>query len=220
MGKSASGKDTIEEALLKDDDAKFERLVSATTRPIRKDSEGNLKEKDGIDYNFLSKEDFLNKIGNDEFIEFRSYHTSVENKPDIWFYGLPKQALEGLDPQKNYVTILDVQGTQGLFNYYGKENCFVVNVEVPDNIRESRAKGREGFDQAEWDRRLKDDTEKFSDYEVDKVANFKIDNSLDGKNEPFDLANTILSALDLYKEQNRENDKQYVVVQQYVGGRL
>ena len=52
MGKSASGKDTIYQRLLRNPEFSLERLVIYTTRPIR---DGEL---DGREYHFVTEEDF------------------------------------------------------------------------------------------------------------------------------------------------------------------
>ena len=54
MGKSASGKDTIYQRLLRNPEFSLERLVIYTTRPIR---DGEL---DGREYHFVTEEDFQN----------------------------------------------------------------------------------------------------------------------------------------------------------------
>ena len=165
IGKSASGKDTLLNNLVKDD---FIPIISTTSRPIR---EG---EKDGEAYNFISKDEFEKRIKDNKFLEYRSYNTLVNGIPDTWYYGTEKKDLH---PYKNYVTVLDIEGTKAFLEHYGKEDCTVVAISVPDRIREERAKKRGSFNQTEWDRRLKDDNLKFSEEEINKVADFTIDNS-------------------------------------------
>ena len=164
MGKSASGKDTILNKLKNEG---FVPLVSTTTRPMR---EGEI---DGKDYNFISAEEFKKKIKNNDFIEYRSYDTLVNNIAEVWYYGLSKQEI---NPSRDYVTILDVDGTKSLLDYYGERNCFIVSVEADDKLREQRAMSRGSFDRSEWDRRFKDDASKFNNDEISKIANFRIYN--------------------------------------------
>ena len=65
-GPSGSGKDTLmKEILLRDKNMHLS--VSATTRQIRKD------EKDGVNYYFLSEEEFNQKIECDGFLEYTVY---------------------------------------------------------------------------------------------------------------------------------------------------
>ena len=74
-GKTASGKDTIRKELLKKG---LDPVISYTTRPIRKN------EKNGIDYNFISKQEFINKEKQGFFVETTSYKVSTG---DTWYYG-------------------------------------------------------------------------------------------------------------------------------------
>ena len=74
-------------------------------------------------------------------------------------------------------------------DYYGKENCFVVFVHATDKIRTNRAMQRGSFDIYEWERRLKDDSLKFSSTQTDGLIDLTIDN--DGKDNIADLAKTV-----------------------------
>ena len=56
MGKSASGKDTIYQKLMQDEELMLNPIVLYTTRPIR---DGEL---DGVDYHFVSEEQ-VEKLG-------------------------------------------------------------------------------------------------------------------------------------------------------------
>lgn len=78
-GKTASGKDTIKNALLE----KFPSLkrVVTTTSRLPRDNE-----KDGIDYHFLTKEEFKRKIQSGEFAEHVEYGGNL--------YGTYKSELE------------------------------------------------------------------------------------------------------------------------------
>ena len=60
---SGTGKTTIVHSVLKDN-PEFIFSVSATTRPMRKN------EVDGVDYFFLSVDEFEKKIAADEFVEY------------------------------------------------------------------------------------------------------------------------------------------------------
>lgn len=156
IGKSASGKDTIQRELI--ESYNIQNIITTTTRPIR---EG---EQDGKDYCFISTKMFEKAIEDNMFLEYRVYNTSVGNKHDLWYYGTPKQKLA---IGKNYCIITDVQGAKANIDYYGKENCFVVFVHTTDKIRTNRAMQRGSFDICEWERRLKDDSIKFSSTHTD-----------------------------------------------------
>ncbi len=94
---SGSGKTSIVKYLM----TKIPNLafsISATTRPIRKN------EKDGVDYHFLSEEEFRDKIHNKEFLEWEMVY---EGK----FYGTLKSEMTRIwSERKIPVLDIDVQG--------------------------------------------------------------------------------------------------------------
>lgn len=67
FGKSGAGKDTIQKELLKYID-NSQGIVSNTTRAPRD------YEKDGIDYHFISVEDFTKKVLNGEMLEATEFN--------------------------------------------------------------------------------------------------------------------------------------------------
>jgi len=71
---SGAGKTTIVKSLLSKHSDKLEFSISASTREPRGE------EIDGKDYYFISKEDFLHKIGKQEFIEVEEVYSGT-------FYG-------------------------------------------------------------------------------------------------------------------------------------
>lgn len=174
LGKSASGKDTMLSHMEKEG---AKRIVTCTTRPRRKG------EKEGVEYNFISPELFKFWEKCKLFVETRSYNTLVEGKPDTWLYGSPELMNE---EERDYATILDVSGTLSYIKHYGPEKIRVKYLVVPDVTRKERAKKRGSFDVTEWNRRARDDAEKFSDKNIAKIKallgnHFEtIDNSLGG----------------------------------------
>lgn len=163
-GKSGAGKDRIMKDFIKRVAAT--PIVSYTTRPMR---EG---EKNHREYHFITEDAFEGLREAGRFCEVREYNTLVGGKPDVWYYGSPI-----VNPRSTLlVTILDMQGVQEYINFYGKDNCFVVYVDVSDEERERRARERGSFDKTEWDRRMKDDAAKFSDEVVKNLADMTLDN--------------------------------------------
>lgn len=167
-GKSGSGKDAIQSRMITNHQC--QRIVTATTRPKR------AGEVDGKDYFFLNNDEFISGIADHRFIEFYEYHTTANGRPATYYYGSFKQEL---DAGKNYVVILDPQGAKTFVEYYGKEYCFIVSVEVPDAVREERAAARGSFNKAEWDNRLREDNAKFTEKFIDAYVDFRVDNSGD-----------------------------------------
>lgn len=166
IGKSGSGKDAVQTALV--NDYGFERIVTTTTRPMR---EG---EKDGVDYHFISRESFLNGIKCNDYIEYRSYNTLVNGISYVWYYGSSKALIHR---DKNYVIILDAQGAEAFLSYYGKSNCFVVEIHVDDEVRKERAIKRGSFDETEWERRRVDDAIKFAPEKLINIVDYSLDNT-------------------------------------------
>ncbi len=79
-GKTASGKDAVMSKLLEKIPG-LERVVSTTSRSIRSG------ETNGVDYNFISKEEFQKKINAGDFVEYVEYGGN--------FYGTEISKLQG-----------------------------------------------------------------------------------------------------------------------------
>ena len=95
-GPSGSGKGTIIQGLLKNNDT-LHLSVSATSRGIR-DYETNGKE-----YYFISREEFEEKIKNDEFLEYTLYNNN--------YYGTLKSELtDNLKNGKNVILEIEIEG--------------------------------------------------------------------------------------------------------------
>lgn len=152
MGMSSVGKDSVRR-VLEEDTFGYENIVSYTSRPMREN------EIDGIDYHFVSKEQFNNMIDNNEMIEYRNYETNWRGKGETWFYGIKKFKLK---ENINYVVVIDLTGAESIINYFGEENCVLVYLDAPDGVREVRARNRGSFDETEWNRRLLADYKDFS----------------------------------------------------------
>ena len=166
-GKSACGKNAIEESLVK---KHFKRIVTNTTRPPRKG------ETNGVDYNFISETDFFDLLNQDKMIEYRKYNTTF----GTWYYG---SSDNNIDLSKhNYVIILTLDGVEAFVNRFGAENCLVFYIDCPKKVRENRAKTR--FTQEEWNDKQKDEWNRRvitdnNDFPIDRViklCNFKIEN--------------------------------------------
>lgn len=147
LGKSASGKTTVEKILEKERNLK--RIISTTTRPIRSG------EQHGVDYHFISKEEFENLIHNNDLIEYR-YHDTIENGKNVrWYYGIKKGEIDL--KQHSYIAVVDLEGLKNLRRIYGK-NVVSIYLDVSESSRRIRALARDkNFERAEWERRIKSD---------------------------------------------------------------
>lgn len=95
-GPSGSGKSTLLNRLLKDESNLY-FSISSTTRKIR---DG---EKDGVNYHFISEDEFKSGIENGEFLEWALVHKN--------YYGTNlKSVMQALDEGKVVIFDIDVQG--------------------------------------------------------------------------------------------------------------
>lgn len=95
-GPSGAGKDTICQKLIKEN-SNIWMSVSMTTRKPRP------LEKDGVDYFFVSSEEFENKIKGNTFLEYASYNDN--------YYGTPKDKVEEkLNEGKDVILVIDING--------------------------------------------------------------------------------------------------------------
>lgn len=96
-GPSGSGKDTVLTQILKDMGSEAFLSVSMTTREMR---EG---EEEGVDYYFVSKEEFEENIKNDCMLEYAKYGKN--------YYGTPAGPIEKLlEEGKTVFLNIEVQG--------------------------------------------------------------------------------------------------------------
>ena len=168
MGKSAVGKDTVMREMVSK--LGYKPLVSHTSRPKR-DGEQN-----GVDYYFTTSSKFKDLICNSSFIEYRKYKTKVNGIDDIWYYGLRKP-IKFYSNSEQHVVIMDCDGTKKLVEYLEKHDIAykVVYLEANEEIRKERAMNRAGFDETEWDRRVKADDFDFDESIIDKFNPIRID---------------------------------------------
>lgn len=98
-GPSGAGKTSVCRALR--EDPRVEWSVSATTRAMR------LGETDGVDYHFLTPEEFERRRTRGEFLEWAQYNSA--------FYGtLRAPMLRALEQGKLFLLEIEVQGTRQL----------------------------------------------------------------------------------------------------------
>lgn len=114
---SGSGKSTIINYLLMQN-LNLAFSISATSRPPRG------TEQNGVEYFFLSPEEFKQRIANDEFLEYEEVY---ENR----FYGTLKAQVEKqLTAGQNVVFDVDVVGGCNIKKFYG-ERALSVFIQPP-----------------------------------------------------------------------------------------
>ena len=108
---SGSGKSTIINSIMADggdEELNLHFSVSATSRAPRGE------EQNGVEYFFLSPEEFKAKIANDEFVEYEEVYKDK-------FYGtLKSQVDKQLAAGENIVFDVDVNGALRIKRLYGK----------------------------------------------------------------------------------------------------
>jgi guanylate kinase len=115
---SGAGKTTIVKHLL-DVNPQLSFSISACTRDKRGRTEEN-----GKDYYFITPEDFKQKIGNDEFVEWEEVYEGA-------FYGTLKSEVERIWKSGKHVILdVDVKGGLSIKHFY-KERALAVFVKPP-----------------------------------------------------------------------------------------
>lgn len=165
LGKSGTGKSTIEEAIVERHNSRIERIISDTTRDKRD------YEIDGFHYNFLSKEQFLKGEENGAYIE-----SSVFNG---WYYGINKNNIDLNN--KEYICVTSPKGYYSLKKAYG-DNVRGIMIKSTLESRKRRYFSRDGFaDANEWERRVITDNEDF--YVIDYDKDIHVVWNYDGKQD-------------------------------------
>ena len=104
---SGSGKSTIIGRIMQDESLRLTFSVSATTRPRRG------QEVHGVDYYYLTPEEFKQMIENDELVEYQEVYVGR-------YYGTPKSEVERITGEgRNVVLDLDVLGGVNVKKMYG-----------------------------------------------------------------------------------------------------
>ena len=125
---SGSGKTTIVNKLLNEKNLGLSFSISATSREPRKN------EKDGENYFFISKEEFLRRVNNDEFVEWEEVYKEV-------FYGTLFSELENAK-EKNLIFDIDVIGGLNIKRKF-KEQTLTIFIKPPSlDELEKRLKNR------------------------------------------------------------------------------
>ena len=110
-GFSGSGKGTIIKKLLASYPDNYALSISATTRAKRMNEKTGVYEQDGVDYFFLTREEFEKRIAEDRFIEYATYN---EN-----YYGTPKDyVFECLEKGLDVILEIEVQGASKVVKTY------------------------------------------------------------------------------------------------------
>jgi guanylate kinase len=172
IGKSGSGKDTILKELKK---YGFNAIVSYTTRPKRH------YEVDGVDYHFITEDEFKEKLKSDFFVEHTEYRG--------WHYGIAKEDCN------DGVVIVEPNGLKQLQKKM--DDITVIYVDASLETRIDRLHNR-GDDPAEIGRRIIADEELFKD--VSSIAKWIINNDDNDMKELRIKVKNVVSTINKLKE--------------------
>ena len=168
-GRSCSGKDTVQKLMMRDLDV--QKIVTYTTRPIRPG------EQDGVNYHFISPEEFEKKRADGFFLESVGYNTMVGGKPETWYYGSSVESYrEAEQSSEVYTVILTRPGLQALRDQ--GIDCYSVYLDASDEEIRNRQFFRRD-DPTEAARRFEADKHDFKgiEKEVDMVCYTDMDKS-------------------------------------------
>lgn len=114
MGESAAGKSSIEKVLAQR--YGYKRTISYTTRPPR------VGEVDGVDYHFITEEEYADKFNSGFFVETGAYNG--------WLYGTTKEQYD-----KSTVCVLTPHGLRQIKKNLAEENMVSFYIMVPRRDR-------------------------------------------------------------------------------------
>lgn len=163
---SGAGKTTICN-LLAERNENFKISISATTRQPRSN------EKDGIDYFFISEEEFKRKVEKDEFLEWETVHG--------YYYGTLKNQVDELLSQGYHVIFdIDVNGALRINKKYPKAILIFLKPPSVEELKRRLAE-RRSDEPVEIEKRLQRlpeeyEKSKFFDHEV---VNNELDQTLE-----------------------------------------
>jgi guanylate kinase len=148
-GPTGVGKTTVVKTLLKELPNSV-HITSYTSRPPR------AKEKDGIDYHFISKQEFKKQLKQGEFFE---YHY-IKNRDT--YYGAKKQDIDLLLKKYDLVFFTpDNVGLQAIQNYYPDQHISIfLTFEILEDIKERIYQRQPNISEQELTRRLQNAKER------------------------------------------------------------
>lgn len=162
MGKSAAGKDTLFQAVMKENE-QLKTVVSYTTRPIRSG------EQEGVEYHFVSEERLHELEKEGKVVECRCYETV--HGP--WYYFTVDDGQIDF-ATGDYCMISTLEGYEKIRDYYGAGQVSPVYIEIDDFTRIERSLAREKNQQtpcvSEVCRRFLADEQDFRESELTRLG--------------------------------------------------
>lgn len=126
---SGSGKTTIIREILKRFDC-FEFSISATSRPPRQG------EEDGVDYYFLTPEEFEKRVADGQFLEWEEVYAGIR-------YGTLKSEIDRIWDNGHVIIFdVDVNGGMNIKKYFGAEALALFVMPPSIEVLEMRLRNR------------------------------------------------------------------------------
>ena len=168
-GPSGVGKGTICNVLLKELNAWFS--VSMTTRGIR---DG---EVDGVNYYFISKDEFIKRIDDGKLLEYNIYNDN--------YYGTPKdKVLEKMDEGRDVFLEIDVNGARNIKKIFPDALLIYIAPPSIDDLRNRLInRGTEEIEVIEKRLRIAEDELKQIDFYDYVVINDDLDKAINDVRE-------------------------------------
>lgn len=128
-GVSGAGKDTVKKELMN----KMEDVITLPSYTSREPRDG---EQEGVEYHFISKDEFKDRIENNEFYEYDVHH---EN-----YYGTSRKLMnEKIESGKIIIKDIEVNGTENLINILKNEiKLITIFLKVDEQELRSRLEKR------------------------------------------------------------------------------
>lgn len=166
LGKTASGKDTVLNRLVKEHG--YKKIVTYTTRPKRE------REIQDVTYHFIGEDEFKEKIESGFFLEYKEYRSAH----GTWYYGSAKEDYEKSDEKT--VIILTPDGYRDFLREYPNMDHTSIYLYSNNKTLENRLIKR-GDDPKEAKRRLDSDNKDFKGVQglVHKIVYNNENDSLD-----------------------------------------
>ncbi len=143
-GPSGVGKGTVKNLFFQEKDLNLTFSVSMTTRTKR------IQEIEGVDYFFVSRDDFKRRIANNEFLEWANFFDN--------YYGTPISFVNQLLAQgKNVLLEIEVIGAEQVLAHYKAHKDAVISIFlIPPSLEvlEKRINKRGTEDQAKIAKRI------------------------------------------------------------------
>lgn len=134
-GTTCAGKGTVIKKLLEKND-NLTLSISYTSRPKREN------EIEGVDYYFVTKEEFEEKIKNGDFLEYASVQYGA-------YYGTPKkEVIDLLNSGKDCILEIDVQGAKQIKKLYPETILIFIMAPSMNEVKKRiKARGMENNEQ-------------------------------------------------------------------------